>query len=92
MARRLGLILILFLSSALAGAEKITLSVPAIMCMSCISKVKAAVRKNNAENIFVSIESHEATFSCDKSRGCDVEKILQDLKKAKYKASVLKKE
>ena len=73
---------------AASAANKTVLSVPAIVCMSCEAKVKAAVAKNKATEIAVSIEAKEVSFSCDAAKGCKLDSILKDLEVAKYPATL----
>ena len=93
----LGILSFVFVSGAWA-ADTVVVSVPDMMCGGCVAKVtKALEKQKGVSNVAVSLDSHEASFTCQKtadakskSESCNLDDIMKALSKAGYPGSLKK--
>ncbi|MEO5666756.1 MAG: heavy metal-associated domain-containing protein [Bdellovibrionota bacterium] len=80
-------------SHAQDATGQYTLRVDKMMCGSCTARVKKSIQSHpGVESVDVSLDTHEAQFSCKKDApqgACDVETIKKDLQRIGYPGRIV---
>ena len=64
------------------NSKLLKLTVNKMMCGGCVSRVKKAIEAHpGVNNVHVSLETHDASFTCSDAKTCPTGQILNDLKR-----------